>query len=94
MRKITLVFSFLFILFGILIRVISNFLEELMPKIGFTAFQSAAAGSYTPDNYQIDLSANYGWSTFCISVGIVGMLSLIFESQLTSFIQKNMIKKQ
>lgn len=68
MRKITLVFSFLFILSGILIRVISNFLEELMPKIGFAAFQSAATGSYTPDNYQIDLSANYGWSTFCISV--------------------------
>ncbi|WP_159882242.1 hypothetical protein [Paenibacillus puerhi] len=93
MRKVTLVFSFLFILVGILIRVMSNTIEVLMPKIGYAVFQLAHAGSFTPDTYQIDLSANHGWSTFCIFAGIAGVLSQIFESQLRSFIQKNM-KKQ
>lgn len=87
MRKITLVFSYLFILVGIFIQVLSNSLEELIPKIGYAAFQSAAAGSYTSDSYRIDLSANYGWSTFCICAGIVGVFILVFENQLRGFIQ-------
>ena len=82
MRKIILTFSFLFILTGIMIGVMSHSLEQLMPKIGFAAYQLAAAGSYTPQNYELDLSANYGWSAFCIFIGILGIVGLLYEKQL------------
>lgn len=87
MRKVILIFSFIFILVGILIQVLSNSLEELMPRIGYVAFQSAAAGSYSPESYKLDLSSNYGWSRFCIFAGILGTLVLIFETQIRYFIK-------
>ncbi|WKL01296.1 hypothetical protein Q0F98_32305 [Paenibacillus amylolyticus] len=47
MKHVHIIFSLLFIMLGIVIITISKMIEEVIPKLGYAAFQSAAAGSYT-----------------------------------------------
>jgi hypothetical protein len=68
-------FSLIFIILGIGIITISKIVEEVIPKLGFVAFQAAAAGSYTPDNYQVNLDLNYWIGAICILGGIVYLIS-------------------
>ncbi|HBU84389.1 MAG TPA: hypothetical protein DEF35_22505 [Paenibacillus sp.] len=81
MKQFLVIFSFIFIILGICIITISKIIEEVIPKLGFAAYQSAAAGSYTPDNYHVNFELNYWIGAICILSGIVYLISK------TNFIQ-------
>lgn len=87
MRKVWTIFSLLFILFGIAIQFITNVLEALVPKLGFAAYQVAAAGSFTPENYEMDLSSNYRLGSLCILFGIAALF-IIWHDYIKLLIKK------
>lgn len=89
MSKIWTIFSLIFILFGVVILFISNLLEALVPKLGFAAYQAAAAGSYTPENYEMDLSSNYWLGSICILFG-VGVLIIVWHDFIRLLIKNVM----
>lgn len=70
MRMLWTIFSLIFILFGLTVRFIANLVEVVMPKLGYAAFQAAAAGSYTPESYAVDLRSSHWLGTVCILLGI------------------------
>ncbi|RIX50084.1 hypothetical protein D3P08_21265 [Paenibacillus nanensis] len=87
MRKVWTIFSLLFILFGVAIQFITNLIDALVPKLGFAAYQAAAAGSFTPENYKIDLSSNYWLGSLCILFG-VGALIIIWHDYIRLLMKK------
>ncbi|SEO93695.1 hypothetical protein [Paenibacillus sp. OV219] len=66
-----MILSVVSILVGVLIITVSKLVEAFTVKLGFAAYQAAAAGSYTPDNYALDLSLNYWLGALCIIVGAI-----------------------
>ena len=50
---------------GLLIVCCISMIKEVIPKLGFVAYQSAAAGSYNPANYNM-------------SFGIVNFIAVLF----------------
>ncbi|WFR61698.1 hypothetical protein P9222_25430 [Paenibacillus amylolyticus] len=75
MKHVHIIFSWLFIMLGIVIITISKMIEEVIPKLGYAAFQSAAAGSYTPSDYQVNFELNYWIGAICILGGIISILA-------------------
>ncbi|WP_339260597.1 hypothetical protein MKY85_11965 [Paenibacillus sp. FSL R5-0749] len=71
MKHLQSIFSLLFIMLGIVIITISKMIEEVIPKLGYAAFQSAAAGSYTPSDYQVNFELNYWIGAICILGGVI-----------------------
>ncbi|WP_339241830.1 hypothetical protein MKX40_12135 [Paenibacillus sp. FSL R5-0517] len=71
MKHLQSIFSLLFIMLGIVIITISKIIEEVIPKLGYAAFQSAAAGSYTPSDYQVNFELNYWIGAICILGGVI-----------------------
>lgn len=61
---------------GIVIITISKMIEEVIPKLGYAAFQSAAAaGSYDSSAYQVNLVLNYWIAAICILGGVICLIS-------------------
>jgi hypothetical protein len=54
MNKIGFVFSGVFTVTGIITLLLTSIINSVMPKIGRVAFQIATAGSYSPNDYQIN----------------------------------------
>ncbi|RPK30452.1 hypothetical protein [Paenibacillus xylanexedens] len=77
MKHVHIIFSLLFIMLGIVIITISKMIEEVIPKLGYAAFQSAAAGSYTPSDYQVNFELNYWIGAICILGGVICLLARI-----------------
>ncbi|MCP1183741.1 hypothetical protein [Paenibacillus sp. 1781tsa1] len=75
MKHLQSIFSLLFIMLGIVIITISKMIEEVIPKLGYAAFQSAAAGSYTPSDYQVNFELNYWIGAICILGGMICLLT-------------------
>lgn len=71
MKKIAFTFGCLFILFGILTVIITSILNKVIPKLGYVAYQAAAAGSYSEDLYKMDFSFLNTLSVIMIISGIV-----------------------
>jgi hypothetical protein len=74
MKNLKIRFSLNFIILGICIITISKIVEEVIPKLGFAAYQSAAAGSYSPDSYRVNLTLNYWFGALCILGGIICLI--------------------
>lgn len=71
MNKIGFAFSCILFITGVVTLQTTAIVNLVMPKIGLAAFQSAMAGSYSPNDYHISfLGANF--TAFClIIIGIV-----------------------
>lgn len=54
MNKIGFAFSGILVITGIITWLKTTMINLVMPQIGRVAFQSAMAGSYTPNEYHID----------------------------------------
>lgn len=89
MKHVKVIFSLVFIALGIVIITFSNLVEQVLPKLGFAAFQAAAAGLYTPDNYQVDLSLNYWAGALCILGGAVALAWEYLQKQWLIIQEKN-----
>lgn len=85
MKALPKIFSFIIIIVGISIVTLTKTIEEVIPKLGYTAFQSAAAGSYSPINYEMDLGLNYWVGGICILIGTIYFIRHIafFQHSIT-----------
>jgi len=59
-------------LLGAITIIITSVLNELIPKIGFAMYQSAAAGSYSQESYMM----NFAFANVISAILIVGGLAL------------------
>ena len=60
---------------GMFVLCITSILKEIMPVIGYAAYQGAAAGSYNPGNYKL----SFGFPNFLSVILVVaGMLQILF----------------
>ena len=75
MKQIQVIFSFIFIILGIVIITFSNILEEVIPKLGFAIFKSEGSGTYTPSDYQLNLELNYWIGILCVLSGLAYLIS-------------------
>ncbi|MCK8487533.1 hypothetical protein M0651_10150 [Paenibacillus sp. MBLB2552] len=91
MKNIKFRFSLIFIILGICIITISKIVEEIIPKLGFAAYQSAAAGSFYPENYHVNLTLNYWIGALCILGGIIYLIKIsnIIKNQLEEIKLRN-----
>jgi len=71
MNKIQVIFSLIAILVGTCIISISKIVEEFSVIIGRAAYQAAAAGSYSPQEYYVNLSLNYWIGSLLILSGVI-----------------------
>ena len=85
MKPIPMILSFIFIILGISIVTLTKTIEEVIPKLGYAAFQTAGAGSYSPDSYEMNLGLNYWVGGICILMGAVYFIRHIafFQHSLT-----------
>ena len=61
---------------GMFVLCITSILKEIMPVIGYAAYQGAAAGSYNPGNYKL----SFGFPNFLAVILIVaGVLQILFS---------------
>ena len=59
---------------GMFVLCITSILKEIMPVIGYAAYQGAAAGSYNPGNYKL----SFGFPNFLAVILVVaGVLQIL-----------------
>lgn len=80
MKKTAYVLGSAEVILGLLILCATSMLREIMPLIGYAAFQAAAAGSYTPGNYAL---------SFTLPSLIAGILVIAGAAQLLLCIPKD-----
>lgn len=80
MKKIAFLFSCLTIVLGIITIIITSILNKVMPKLGYIAFQAAAAGSYSEDFYKI----NFTFVNFLAVAMIIGGTAISIKMYLSS----------
>ena len=56
MNKIGFVFSNILVIIGMVSLFVIRIINSVLPKIGRAAYQSAASGSYSPNDYIVDFS--------------------------------------
>lgn len=71
MNKIAFFLSGLIGIIGLLIILVTEIIQSVMPFLGRVAFQTAASGSYTPADYYIDFSILQYFSFFLIILSII-----------------------
>lgn len=71
MYKINYIFSLILIIIGIISLFITSFANQLMPKIGRVAFQTATFGTYNSLEYSMDFVFINRSSYFLIIIGII-----------------------
>lgn len=75
MRKSLFIMGSVEVSLGIVVLCITSILKELIPVIGYAAYQGAAAGSYNPGNYEL----SFGVPNFLAIVLIVaGIIQILF----------------
>lgn len=76
MKTLAFIYSGMISIIGVIMLLITKMTNLIMPKIGLSAFQSAASGSYSPDAYYIDFSTVNTFSVLMIILGIAGCILL------------------
>ena len=56
---------------GLVLVALGQLVQRMMPAIGRAAYQAAAAGSYDPMNYQLNLTGYYIVAAVLIVLGVV-----------------------
>jgi len=63
---------------GLVLIALGMLAQKIMPLVGRAAFQAAAAGSYSPANYQMNLTGYYIVAVLVIGVGAVFLARDLF----------------
>jgi hypothetical protein len=71
MNKILFSFCNLIAVIGICILFTTNILNKVLPMLGFAAYQTAAAGSYSPSDYVMDFIVINIFAILLIIIGAV-----------------------
>ena len=64
------------VVIGIALIAFGQLAEQLMPMIGRVAYQAAAAGSYSPSKYDLNL---LGYNLMCALVIVIGVVAVVVE---------------
>jgi len=56
---------------GLVLAALGQLVQRIMPLIGRAAYQAAAAGSYDPTNYRLNLTGYYIVAGLLIILGVV-----------------------
>ena len=56
---------------GLVLIALGMLAQKIMPLVGRAEFQAAAAGSYSPADYQLNLAGYYIVAVLVIGVGVV-----------------------
>lgn len=71
MNKVLFFFSNLIVFAGILILFTTSILNKVLPKLGYVAYQAAAAGSYSSSDYVMNFIAINLFAILLIIIGLV-----------------------
>lgn len=74
MKKTMFILGSVETLTGIVLYSLANMLKNLMPVLGRIAFQGAAAGSYSPSNYILNITVP---TAFAVVLMIVGLIQIV-----------------
>ena len=74
MKKSLFIIGSVEISLGVFVLCITSILKELMPVIGYAAYQGAAAGSYNPGNYALSFGLPNFLAIALIVAGVVQIL--------------------
>ena len=66
---------------GVLLLSVTAIIKEVMPILGRTAFQSAAAGSYSPENYAAAFPLPIVLSVLLIAAGAVQIVYAVLKKE-------------
>lgn len=83
MNNIRIIFSLISIFLGVIIISVSIIMEEFAVVLGRAAYQAAAAGSFSPSDYNMNLAINYWLGAICIFLGTV----FLFKGVIYKYIE-------
>jgi hypothetical protein len=56
---------------GLILAALGRLAQQIMPALGRVAYQAAAAGSYSPENYRLPLTGYYAIAAGLIVLGVL-----------------------
>lgn len=71
MKKTLYILGSVEIILGILLLCVNSIIKTVLPVLGRVAYQAAAAGSYSPTNYEVSLPVVMTSAILLIGVGAV-----------------------
>lgn len=71
MDKVLFLFCNIAILIGISILFVTSILNKVLPVLGYAAYQAAAAGSYSPDDYVVNFIIINLFAILLILAGLI-----------------------
>ena len=74
MKKTAYILGSIEIILGILLMCTHQIIQTVLPVLGRVAFQAAAAGSYSPRDYEISMPLVIIAAVFLVLAGIVQMI--------------------
>lgn len=74
MKKIVYILGSIEIILGILLLCIHSIIQSVMPVLGRVAYQAAAAGSYSPRDYEVSMPFVIAAAIVLILAGIAQMI--------------------
>lgn len=80
MKKIGFIFSNLSILLGAITLIVTSILNEVMPKLGYVAFQTVTSGNYSESYYKMNFSFVNFLAIVLIIVGSVISIKMYLTS--------------
>lgn len=74
MKKTAYIFGSIEMILGLLIIAGTSLLKEIMPMLGWVAYQAAAAGGYSSENYQMSCATAMNIAIVLIVIGVIQMV--------------------
>jgi hypothetical protein len=71
MNKVLFFFSNLIVVIGICILFTTSILNKLLPMLGYAAYQAAAAGGYSPNDYVMNFIVINLFAILLILIGVI-----------------------
>lgn len=78
MKKSAYILGSVEIILGILLLCINSIIKNVLPVLGRIAYQAAAAGSYTPSDYEISLPFVTVAAVVLIVAGAIQICAFVF----------------
>lgn len=66
---------------GVLVLCLTSILQELMPVIGYVAFQNTMTGGYSPNNYALSFGFARTLAVILIVAGVLQLLLAFFKKE-------------
>lgn len=79
MKKTAYILGSIEAILGLLILCCTSILNQLMPALGRVAYQAAAAGSYSPNNYEMSFTMPNAIAVVLIILGVGQILFFAFK---------------